>query len=64
MTLDYAKSALFCIDEGLNSDKGSLSSFKTNKDGSLKKLNKVSTLSGPVSGVLYGKGNGGLAIAH
>ncbi|KAK2590031.1 hypothetical protein QQS21_012284, partial [Conoideocrella luteorostrata] len=53
LTLDRAKSTLFCIDEGLTSQNGSLSSFKTNADGSLTWLDKVGTLGGPVSGVLY-----------
>jgi hypothetical protein len=30
----------------------------------LAQLAKVSTLSGPVSGALYGTGNHGIAIAH
>ncbi|QLI63891.1 uncharacterized protein G6M90_00g022750 [Metarhizium brunneum] len=50
LTLDHAHSTLFCIDEALPSDKGSLSSFKTNSNGSLTTLNKAVTLGGPVSG--------------
>lgn len=47
LTLDHAHSTLFCIDEALPSDKGSLSSFKTNSNGSLTALNKAVTLGGP-----------------
>lgn len=64
LTLDHGKSTLFCIDEGLTTPLGSLSSFKTNADGSLGKLDKVSTPGGPVSGALYGPGKSGLAVAH
>ncbi|KAG5999327.1 hypothetical protein E4U21_007064 [Claviceps maximensis] len=64
LTLDPAESVLYCIDEGLNSDNGSLSSFATSAHGDLKRLDKVKTLGGPVSGVLYGHGRKGLAVAH
>ncbi|KID71044.1 3-carboxymuconate cyclase, partial [Metarhizium hybridum] len=52
LTLDHAHSTLFCIDEALPSDKGSLSSFKTNSNGSLTALNKAVTLGGPGAGAL------------
>ena len=65
LTLDHPKSTLYCIDEGLATPQGSLSSFKTNADGSLTKLDLVSTPNGPVSGVLYGPGgDAGIALAH
>ncbi|KAF5123602.1 putative 6-phosphogluconolactonase [Metarhizium anisopliae] len=64
LTLDHAHSTLFCIDEALPSDKGSLSSFKTNSNGSLTTLNKAVTLGGPVSGALYGPNGSALAVAH
>lgn len=65
LTLDRTKPVLFCVDEGLTTAKGSLSSFATSAHGDLRRLDKVSTLGGPVSGVMYGKGQKrGLAVAH
>lgn len=65
LTLDRTKPVLFCVDEGLTTAKGSLSSFATSAHGDLRRLDKVSTLGGPVSGVMYGKGRKrGLAVAH
>ncbi|KAG5980157.1 hypothetical protein E4U55_004345 [Claviceps digitariae] len=64
LTLDRAKSVLYCIDEGLTAVNGSLSSFATSAHGGLRKLDKVPTPGGPVSGVLYGQNRKGLAVAH
>lgn len=65
LTLDYANSVLYCTDEGLTSgEEGSLSAFSTNEDGSLELLDKVSTVLGPVSAVVYGHDSRGLAVAH
>ncbi|POR35222.1 Uncharacterized protein TPAR_04586 [Tolypocladium paradoxum] len=64
LTLDHGRSTLFCVDEGLQAGGGSLSSFRTNADGSLATLGRLSTPPGPVSGALYGPRNGGLAVAH
>ncbi|KAM0431928.1 hypothetical protein ACHAPT_005182 [Fusarium lateritium] len=58
-------SLLYCLDEGLADGKnGSLVSFKTNQDGSLTLLDKVSTVAGPVSAAWYGNGGHSLAVAH
>jgi hypothetical protein len=64
LTLDFPRSVLFCMDEGLTTPLGSLTSFQTNVDGSLVQLDQLSVISGPVSGVIYGDGRDGLALAH
>ncbi|OAA47629.1 Lactonase, 7-bladed beta propeller [Metarhizium rileyi] len=64
LTLNRANSTLFCINEDLASGKGSISSFKTSAKGSLTSLGKTDTTGSPVSGVLYGPGKSGLAVAH
>lgn len=64
LTLDYKNAALYCVDEGLSTPGGSLSSFRTNCDGSLKNLGKITTAGGPVSAVIYGAKGHGLAMAH
>ncbi|KPM35657.1 hypothetical protein AK830_g10916 [Neonectria ditissima] len=65
LTLDKANSILYCTDEGLaTGGEGSLSSFSTIEDGSLVRLAKVRTVSGPVSAAVYGKHGSGLAVAH
>ncbi|ODA76383.1 hypothetical protein RJ55_08229 [Drechmeria coniospora] len=64
LTLDHGRSTLFGLDEGLSSDRGSLTSFRTRADGSLETLARLEMSPGPVSGVLYGPEDGGLAIAH
>lgn len=64
LTLDHEKSVLYCLDEGLTGPNGTLSSYKTSANGTLTQLHKVKTLSGPVSGVLYGDGGRGLALAE
>ncbi|KAG5920882.1 hypothetical protein E4U53_003859 [Claviceps sorghi] len=64
LTLDRAKSVLYCVDEGFKTANGSLSSFATSARGVLRRLDKVPTLKGPVSAVLYGQRRKGLALAH
>ncbi|KAK1771268.1 Lactonase, 7-bladed beta-propeller-domain-containing protein [Phialemonium atrogriseum] len=64
LTLDYSNSTLYCLDEGLSSRNGSLSSYSTADDGTLVRLDKVTTILGPVSGVIYGTGGRGLALAE
>lgn len=70
LTLDYKSKALYCLDEGLTNLNGSLSSFTINPDGSLRPVAKATTISGPVSGAIYGamrsreSGKKGLALAH
>ncbi|KAL1845853.1 hypothetical protein VTK73DRAFT_423 [Phialemonium thermophilum] len=64
LTLDRANSTLYCLDEGLNVHKGTLSSYKTSEDGTLARLDKVDTIWGPVYGAIYGSGGRGLALAE
>lgn len=66
LTLDANRGLLFCLNEGLETVNGSLSSFKVNTDGSLVHVQNTTTISGPVSGVFYGAPAGGraLALAH
>lgn len=63
LTLDYPKSILYCLDEAYDQPNGSLSSYKIESDGNLVQLDKVLTLGGPVSSVIYGHGGRGLAVA-
>lgn len=64
LTLDYPNSVLYCTDEGLSSDHGSVSAFDIAGDGSLALLDRVNVVSGPVSAVLYGDRSRGLAVAQ
>ena len=66
LTLDAHRGTLYCLDEGLTVPNGSLSSYLVNADGSLKQVQKASTISGPVSGVIYGNpaGQRAIALAH
>ncbi|KAF4977453.1 hypothetical protein FZEAL_6017 [Fusarium zealandicum] len=65
LTLDHIHSVLYCTDEGIRDDKnGSLASFRTGADGRLTPLDKVETVLGPVSAVVYGEHGNGLAVAH
>ena len=66
LTVDIDRGLLFCLNEGLNSVNGSLSSFTINRDGSLSHVKNETTISGPVNGVIYGNAAGqrGIALAH
>ncbi|OLN97634.1 putative 6-phosphogluconolactonase-like protein 1 [Colletotrichum chlorophyti] len=64
LTLDQPNSRLYCTDEGLTTNHGSVSSFKTGLDGTLEQLAKIDTISGPVSAVIFGNKGQGLAIAQ
>lgn len=61
LQLDHANSVLYCVDEGFDTG-GSLSSLRTNNDGSLTSLDTAATIVSPVSAVLFG--TNGLAMAH
>jgi len=63
LTLDANRGLLFCLNEGLETVNGSLSSFTVNGDGSLTRVKNQSSISGPVSGVIYGNAAGKRAIA-
>lgn len=62
LTLDYPNQVLYCLDEGLTSPNGTLSSYKINTDGSLKQVQKANTISGPVAGAFYQNPGGQRAI--
>lgn len=64
LTPDYANNRIYCLDEGLTTPNGTLSSFALTSNGTLSQLDIVDTLSGPVSGVIYGETGSGLALAH
>jgi len=63
LTVDIDRGLLFCMNEGLDSINGSLSSFTINHDGSLNHVKNETTISGPVNGVIYGNAAGQRAIA-
>lgn len=48
LTPDYANNRIYCLDEGLTSPNGTLSSFALTSNGTLSQLDIVDTLSGPV----------------
>lgn len=66
LTLDANRGLLFCLNEGLETTNGSLSSFLVNRNGSLTFVKNETTISGPVSGIIYGEpaGQRGIALAH
>ncbi|GKT62112.1 3-carboxymuconate cyclase [Colletotrichum tofieldiae] len=64
LTLDQVNSRLYCTDEGLTTNVGTVSSFATGPDGVLQQLAKTETISGPVSAVIYGDKGQGLAVAQ
>ena len=61
--LTLVGNTLYCVDENWNGPNGTLASFEVSADGTLALLDKVDTVGGPVSAVVYGDGGGGLAIA-
>ena len=58
LTLDANRGLLFCLNEGLETVNGSLSSFTINSDGTLNHIKNETTISGPVHGVIYGEAAG------
>ncbi|TKA73467.1 hypothetical protein B0A55_05951 [Friedmanniomyces simplex] len=63
LTVDINRGLLFCLNEGLETVNGSLSSFTINRDGSLTHVKNETTISGPVNRVIYGNAAGQRAIA-
>ncbi|KAK3353118.1 Lactonase, 7-bladed beta-propeller-domain-containing protein [Lasiosphaeria hispida] len=61
--LTLVDDVLYCVDEAWGKDNGTLASFKIGPEGTLTLLNKVDTIGGPVSAVVYGDGGKGLAVA-
>lgn len=64
LMLDKPNNLLYCIDENLNGDDGSVNSFAIADDHSLSRVARQSTSPGPVSSTFYGEGNSALAVAH
>jgi 6-phosphogluconolactonase (cycloisomerase 2 family) len=66
LTIDPNHATLYCLDEGLEVTNGSLTSFTIGDDGSLTKVHREETISGPVSGVIYGNPahKRSIALAH
>lgn len=66
LTLDAPRGTIYCLNEGLTTPNGSMSTFTINRDGSLKHVQNSTTISGPVSGVIYGDaaGDRNIALAH
>ncbi|KAI0100899.1 putative isomerase YbhE [Nemania sp. FL0031] len=63
LTLDYSKSFVYCLDEAWGQPTGAVTSFYTEKNGSLTPLAKAELVAGPVSIAEFGVGGHGLAIA-
>ncbi len=66
LTLDRTRAALYGTDEGRGRPDGHLVAFRTGAGprGGLATLDRVTTLGGPVSTVVYGAGGMGLAVAE
>ncbi|KAK3674313.1 hypothetical protein LTR78_005782 [Recurvomyces mirabilis] len=66
LTIDSNRGLLFCMNEGLETVNGSLSSFTINTNGSLTHIKNATAISGPVNGVIYGEpaGQRAIALAH
>lgn len=65
LTIDANRGLLFCLNEGLSTPNGSLSTFKIEEDGNLNHVQNTTTISGPVSSVIYGRSEKrGIALAH
>lgn len=66
LTLDANRGLLFCLNEGLETVNGSLSSYTISLNGSLTHVQNSTTISGPVSGIIYGEpaGRRAIALAH
>jgi len=63
LTLDYAKSVLYCLNEGWGGN-ASITSYKTSADGALWKQNILPVLKSPVASTLFGPDNAALAVAY
>ncbi|KAH8700510.1 Lactonase, 7-bladed beta-propeller-domain-containing protein [Talaromyces proteolyticus] len=68
LMLDSENSILYCLDEGITALNGSVTTFKTNQNGTLSMIQHLKTLTGPVMSAMYSapqvsKGQF-LAVAH
>lgn len=66
LTWDEPNRILYCLDEGMSVENGTVHSYKASTDGELKPVAQQTSISGPVSGAVYGntKEKHGLAMAH
>ncbi len=62
LTLDSAKSVLYCLNEGWGGN-SSITSYKTTADGTLAKLDILPVLKSPVASTLFGPNNTEQAVA-
>ncbi|KAJ5240247.1 Cytochrome cd1-nitrite reductase-like C-terminal heme d1 [Penicillium chermesinum] len=53
LMLDRAHEVLYCLNEGIGSSNGSITSFKTHTNGSLATIERLITPSGPVMSAIY-----------
>lgn len=63
LTLDHAKSVLYCLNEGWGGA-ASITSYSTAADGTLTKLDFLPVLKSPVASTLFGPSNSELAVAY
>ena len=63
LTLNYAKKALYCLNEGWGGN-ASITSYETKADGSLMEYQILPTLKSPVASLLYGPNKEDLAVAY
>lgn len=62
LTLDYANSILYCLNEGWGGN-ASITSYKTGTNGALTELDLLPVLKSPVASTLFGSKNSELAVA-
>lgn len=63
LTKDEYNDVVYCVDEGLTVPNGSLASYRTSASGKLSQIDRHSVISGPVSSVVYNRGEA-LVVAH
>jgi 6-phosphogluconolactonase (cycloisomerase 2 family) len=65
LTFDTSKRYLYCLNEGINQNTGSVTALSVSKSGSFTTIGKKSLLPGPVSGYLSRRGtSSALFVAH
>lgn len=63
LEIDKNTGLLHCLDEGFGNPNGSVSSYTKSASGQLEILDRLDTIGGPVSTVVYNKGKA-VAVAH
>lgn len=61
--LNSTNRILYCLDENLSGGNGSISSYGTSPSGALTQIDRHSTITGPVSSIIYNNGTA-MAAAH